>query len=94
VTEPVRMRGRVARRTYAAGSKSERPAMMIITEDGAEYLLRRVGANPYADPELDTLDGALIEATGRLYRDVLLVEQYRLIDPRRSSTGSPAQPSI
>jgi hypothetical protein len=85
VTEPVRIRGNVGRRTYAADSKSERQAMMIMTEDGAEYLLRRAGANPYADPELDALDGALIEATGRLHRDVFLVEEYRLIGPRRSS---------
>jgi hypothetical protein len=79
VTAPIRLFGTVERRTYAAGSKSERPAMIIMTAAGDRYLLRRLGANPYADAELEALDGVMIEATGRIHRDVFLIEEYRIV---------------
>ena len=75
MTETVR--GTVTRRGYAAGSKSEHPGLLLTTTDGRTLLLRRRGGHPYADPELDLLDGAAIEATGIVHRDVFLVEGYR-----------------
>ena len=78
MTAPSRIRGG-STGIYAAGSKSERRAMMIVTTSGDRYLLRRPGANPYADAELETLAGAVIEATGRLHRDVFLMERYRVV---------------
>jgi hypothetical protein len=47
----------VEQQTYAAGSKSERRATMIVTASGDRYLLRGSGVNAY-DAVLETLDGA------------------------------------
>jgi hypothetical protein len=83
VDETIHVRGIVRRERYAPGSKSEHLAAVLHADDGATYLLRRPGANPYDDPELTELVGAMIEATGRRHRDVLLLERWSLV------TGSP-----
>jgi hypothetical protein len=76
---PIRLRGTVERQPYAPGSKSERLAPVLVTEAGDRYLLRRAGANPYTDPGLDALDGTQVEVSGRIHRDVFLVEELRVV---------------
>ena len=70
------IRGQVIRRPYAVGSKSERLAVMLATPKG-QYVLRRVGANSYSDPELDELIGKQIVCEGNLHRDTLLMSSWR-----------------
>lgn len=55
--------GKVDKRRYAPGSKSERIAVVIRTEDG-EFLLQRVGGNPFRDDVLESLVGKTIRAEG------------------------------
>lgn len=58
MTVPIHVRGMAEQQTYAAGSKSERRATMIVTASGDRYLLRGSDANAYANAVLETLDGA------------------------------------
>ena len=64
-------RGLVIRRVVAVGSKSERDAVVLVTDDG-EYVLRRRGANPFVDPELDALVGKTVRCTGELRGSTLI----------------------
>ena len=58
--------GSVVKKTFAEGSKSERPAIYLISDRG-EYLLRRRGANPFRDPELEALVGHRVICRGTLH---------------------------
>ena len=55
--------GKVTRRPYAVGSKSEQVAVMLVSGD-REFRLRRMGGDPYLDPSLDRLVGKEIKAEG------------------------------
>lgn len=57
------LKGTVERRRYAAGSKSDHDAVMLVTEEGA-FRLRRKGGNPFRDPLLEKLVGKRIAARG------------------------------
>ena len=61
----MQLKGRVTKKLYAAGSKSEREAVMLVTTDG-EYVLRRKGGNPFFDEELEKLVGKEIRCDGDL----------------------------
>lgn len=69
------LRGKVVRKPVGSGSKSERDAVVLITPD-AEYVLRRVGGNAFADPELDGLVGSEIRATGTLHGYTFLMDGW------------------
>jgi hypothetical protein len=56
--------GRAVKRIFGAGSKSERPAVMLEMADGKSYVLRRNGVFAFVDPELDKLAGRRICCTG------------------------------
>lgn len=80
MTESRTVEGWVGRDTYAAGSKSEHPALMLTTDDGSRYLLRRLGGPAYADPELDPLAGHRVLVTGVIHRDVFLLVRHQIRD--------------
>jgi hypothetical protein len=71
--------GRVVKRTYAPGSKSEREAVMLVTDEG-EYLLRRQGGNPFSDPELEDLVGRRVRAEGVLHASSFIISRWQVID--------------
>jgi hypothetical protein len=71
----MQLRGKVVRKPVGSGSKSERAAVVLVTPD-TEYVLRRVGGNPFADPELDRLVGAQIRATGTLHGYTFLMDSW------------------
>jgi hypothetical protein len=50
-------------KSFGKGSKSEQEALGIDTEDGW-FKLKRMGGNPFHDPELEKLAGKKIKATG------------------------------
>jgi hypothetical protein len=69
--------GRVERKPFATGSKSERHIVYLVCKDG-EYLLRRPGGNAYQDPEIEALVGKLICCKGEVVgRNTLLVTEWR-----------------
>lgn len=57
--------GKVVRRLYSKGSKSEHLAVCLETR-GKQLKLRRAGGNPFVDPELEKLVGKSISAEGEL----------------------------
>ena len=75
----MQLKGKVIREVVGEGSKSERSAVMLDTGK-KKYVLRRMGGNPYSDPDLDGLVGKNIEAEGN-------VTGYTLIMSDWSETG-------
>lgn len=67
--------GTVRRRLVAEGSKSEHDAVVLATPSG-EFVLRRLGGNPFADPELDALVGRTLRCTGELRGTTLIVSDW------------------
>lgn len=59
----IELTGTVVERVFGKGSKSERTAIYLETDDG-DYHLRRRGGNPFFDPELKKLIGEKVKATG------------------------------
>lgn len=68
----MQIRGTVQRKTVASGSKSEREAVVIVT-DGREYILRFAGGTAFADPRLDDLVGKRIRAEGEVTGNTFLM---------------------
>ena len=68
--------GTVVRKKFSEGSKSEHDAIYIETETSS-YVLRRVGANPFSDPELEKLVGKKICATGTINDYLFLASDIR-----------------
>ena len=67
--------GEVRRKQVAVGSKSERPAVVLKTQDN-EYLLRIVGGNAFHDERLETLVGRRIRAEGDLHGSTFLMRTW------------------
>ena len=67
--------GQVIRKPFAAGSKSERPAVMLQTRDG-EYVLRIQGGNPFHDARLEELVGKRITARGEVHGYTFLMKDW------------------
>jgi hypothetical protein len=57
--------GQVVRKPFGAGSKSERPAIVLRTP-GGDYVLRRQGGLAYGDPDLERLIGKRLRCRGTL----------------------------
>ena len=62
---PTRLQGRVERRLIGEGTKSEHVGIVLVTDAGQVWKLRRLGGNPFRDPVLDALEGARVEIDGR-----------------------------
>ena len=71
----MRMRGRVLKKPFAVGSKSEREAVVFSTGQG-EYVLRRLGGNAFQDPELEALVGKCIRGEGTLHGYTFILERW------------------
>jgi hypothetical protein len=67
--------GTVTKHPFAVGSKSEHDAVFLETGD-ERFVLRRVGGNPFYDPELDRLVGKTIRCNGRVAGYALLVSDW------------------
>ena len=61
----IELTGKVIQKKFAEGSKSEHNAVYLETPEGS-YQLRRLGGNPFSDPDLNKLVGKKINATGIL----------------------------
>jgi len=80
---PIELDGRVVKHLAAAGSKSERQAVFLETEDGS-YVLRRSGGNPFFDPELERLVGKTIRCKGVLTEHTLIISDWDEVASRPS----------
>ncbi|MBK6982810.1 MAG: hypothetical protein IPH30_15755 [Betaproteobacteria bacterium] len=73
------LRGRVELGHVGGTSKSARVAPLLVTPDGRRLILRRVRANPLADPVLRKLAGSTIECTGDEEAGLVTISRYRVI---------------
>jgi hypothetical protein len=71
--------GKVIRKTFGKGSKSEHEAVYLVTES-KEYVLRRRGGNPFYDEEMQKLVGKTIRCTGVVIDYALLISEWKVID--------------
>ena len=63
--EEIQVCGRIIRKKFGAGSKSEHHAICLET-DADSFILKRLGGNPFNDPVLNDLVGQEVIATGFL----------------------------
>ena len=78
------VRGRVTRGLYAQGSKSEREAVFLETDNG-RYILRRKTGPVFGDAELEQYVGREVICDGFLIGTSLLGDKITIV-PERSST--------
>jgi len=86
-SQPLRvtgLRGRVTRGLYAQGSKSEREAVFLETDNG-RYILRRKTGPVFGDVELEQYVGREVICDGFLIGTSLLGDKITIV-PERSST--------
>jgi hypothetical protein len=74
--EQRRITGTVARAQIAPGSKSDRVGVVLRTQKGDEYALRRMGGNAFRDEALDELVGATITATGLVAGQTFIMKDW------------------
>ena len=75
MTEDTRFKGTVVKQVIGRGSKSEREGIQIVTDEG-QYVLRRVGGNPFHDNVLEALEGKTIEGDGQVRGYTLMMSQW------------------
>ena len=71
----MKFRGKVVHHVFSPGSKSEHQAVALLTPDGP-LKLRRVGGNPFADPELEKLVGHEIDCEGEVHQQQLVLRNW------------------
>ena len=81
-------KGKVTRKPFGKGSKSEHLAVVLETDGGGDLVLRRPGGNPFSDPELEQLVGKTIRCQGQQVGNLLHVTQWA--DAEDANTGPPS----
>ena len=74
MAEQVELQGKVVLKKFATGSKSEHDAVFLETDDHS-YQLRRLGGNPFDDPELKALVGKNVKAKGLLNDQLFIAHE-------------------
>jgi hypothetical protein len=78
--------GRVTRRKFGVGTKSEHEAVYLDTDRGS-FLLRQVGGNPFRDPKIESLVGKRIRCRGEAF-DYFIVMTGWSIEPDDSADAA------
>ena len=71
--------GKVVRKPFGVGTKSEHDAVCLET-GGRSYVLRRQGGNPFQDPQLDALVGKSIRCKGEVLNYTLIITGWTVLD--------------
>jgi hypothetical protein len=74
----MRLTGKVIRKPFATGTKSERPGIYLVSPAG-EYLMRRRGGNPFRDPELEALVEHDVRVEGTIHDYLLIVSSWEIV---------------
>lgn len=88
---PSQLTGRVAARPFAQGSKSAHTAVVLETDDGKSWVLRRMGGNAFRDEALDKLVGKRIRADGRLAEHSFLMTSWKELPDEDAPPGRAAE---
>jgi hypothetical protein len=68
------LNGKVVKRTFAEGSKSEHEAVFLDTGEQS-YKIRRAGGNPFYDAGLEKFVGKNVTVTGKLDGYLLIASE-------------------
>jgi hypothetical protein len=71
--------GKVIKKPFGKGSKSEYEAVFLETEHN-QYVLRRQGGNPFYDEEIQKLVGKTIRCNGVVADYTLLISDWAVLD--------------
>ena len=72
--------GRIVKKPYAPGTKSEHEAIYLETVQG-DFVLRRAGTNPFEmDRELEALVGQKVRCSGFVSRGTFFVSDYAVLN--------------
>jgi hypothetical protein len=74
----MQLKGKVVRKEFAKGSKSEHEAVYIDTSSGL-FLLRQTGANPFQNPELKKLIGKDVQVDGTVQDYLFMADTITVI---------------
>jgi hypothetical protein len=74
----VALNGKLVKKKFGEGSKSEHDAICLETDEGS-FVLRRKGGNPFNDPELHKLIGENVAATGIISDSLFLANEVKKI---------------
>lgn len=74
----VELSGRVVRESVDAGSKSERDAVILKTDQGERYVLRRKDGPSFGDGELESLVGSSIHTQGVALGNTLIMREWEV----------------
>lgn len=76
--------GRIVRKPFAVGTKSEHSAIYLESTQG-DFVLRRAGANPFEiDRELEALVGSRVRCSGRISGYTFFVSGWSILNETRS----------
>jgi hypothetical protein len=71
-----RITGTVLRAEIAPGSKSEHVGVVLRTDAGDEYVLRRAGGNAFSDEVLEGLVGKTISGSGLVAGRTFILDDW------------------
>lgn len=74
----VQVTGSVVRENVDEGSKSERQAVVLKTDDGRSFTLRRRDAPAFGDSGLDDLVGSSITTEGVAIDQTLIMQKWKI----------------
>ncbi len=80
--EERRITGIVLRAPVAAGSKSERVAVVLRTDAGEQHILRRRGGHAFRDEVLEALVGKAITGTGLVTGQTFIMDKWTIEDSK------------
>jgi hypothetical protein len=80
------------RKRFGAGSKSDREAVVLQTDDD-ELVLRREGGNAFSDPALDELVGHRIRGVGRRAGYTFIMKDWEDVKPAPPGAARKGKPS-
>jgi hypothetical protein len=72
-----RLTGTVERKRIAPGSKSDHEGVVLRTDRGGEYILRRSGGNPFRDEALEQLVGKKITGEGFVTDHTFIMKDWK-----------------
>lgn len=77
-----RITGTVLWAPVATGSKSDRIAVVMRTETGKQYILRRAGGNAFRDQALETFVGKTVTGTGLVTGQTFVMDKWKVADSK------------
>jgi hypothetical protein len=70
--------GKVMRTRLSPGSKSDHVGLVLRTQNGEEYVLRRMGGNAFRDETLEGLVDSVITGTGVVAGATFIISDWEV----------------